>query len=87
MSSPRSITVQVWGNAADGYTAYLPDADITRTAPTFTEARDAALAAAPPHPTEDTMTPEQADTRWTCICGVDNPPGRTSCSSCQSPQL
>lgn len=89
---PRRFSVQVWANThgpKDGYTAYVPELDITVDGRTYEAAEATAIEAARQHTHDQedpTMRPDP-NPRWTCICGRNNPPGRTDCSNCGNPQL
>lgn len=84
---PRRLSVQVCANPdGSGFIGYVPQTDTEVIAPTFDGAKAVALEAARNEPE---VPPVKIDpvTRWTCNNGHENPPGRTDCSTCGTPQL
>lgn len=90
----KRITVQVWGNDLHGYTAYIPQVDITVQADTFDSAEELAVRtyqrhrrAKHAHPTPLPLALHTGPGTWTCLCLHANLPWRTDCVDCGSPLL
>lgn len=90
----KRISVQVWGDDERGYTAYVPQADITVQALTFDSAEELAVRTFKRHRrskhTRTLASPlalQAGPGSWTCPCDNANAPWCTDCADCGSPRL